>query len=307
MIRRVRAGLRAIVRTKGRIKAGIGHDAEWPKCGENRPAIRPRSGNRWILVTLIEKMNAARTHVSDGQDGGLEDLPLNIEIPLHLIRRGRRIVIYGVALRRQRSHKRRSWECRENLNREAVWRIEVIPGRVGARRDGIVEDPKAATDRSLVVAKWIVSEAKARIEVSQRRIAQEYVRNSGERFCGPVVRNRIERVLVRGWIAHELITKSEVKSKVAPSFPIILKVAVKINLAKITVAVTLVRQRPEKQEGRSAQETCKAVEHVLSAQPAGCVHIGLHALDIRSEPEAVRSVSPINIVTAPVLVLNEKE
>ena len=66
-------------------------------------------------------------------------------------------------------------------------------------------------------------------------------------------------------------------------------------------------QRTEKQEGRSAQEACQAVEHELSAQPPGRVHIGLDALDIRSEPDVVRSVSPINIVTAPVLVLNEKE
>src|SRR5262245_62009034 len=103
MIRRVGARLRSIVRAEGRIEARIGRDAEWSERGENRPAIRARSKNRRILVTLIEKMNAARTDVSNGKNGGIEDLPLNIEIPLHLIRRGRRVVVHGVALRRQRS------------------------------------------------------------------------------------------------------------------------------------------------------------------------------------------------------------
>src|SRR6266446_668930 len=60
--------------------------------------FRTRGRSRWILVALVEKMHAPRTDVSDGHDRGIHDLPLNIEIPLHLIRRGPRIVVYCVAL-----------------------------------------------------------------------------------------------------------------------------------------------------------------------------------------------------------------
>src|SRR5439155_11844174 len=56
MVRRVATRLRAIVRAEGRVDARIGGDAEWPQRGENRPAIRTCGRNRWILVTLIEKM-----------------------------------------------------------------------------------------------------------------------------------------------------------------------------------------------------------------------------------------------------------
>src|SRR5207247_448484 len=150
------------------------------------------------------------------------------------------------------------------LNREAIWRIEVIRGRVRARGDGIVENTKAATDGSLVIAKWIVGETKPRIEVPQRRIFEEDIRNQCERPGGLIVRNRIERVLVRGWIGHELIAKPEVECKVGPGFPIVLEVSIEIGLAKITVTISLFRQRAEEQEGRSAQETCKAVKHELS-------------------------------------------
>ena len=245
MVRRVGARLGAIVRAEGRIESRIGRDAERPQRRENRPAVRACGLNRRVLVTLIEKMNAARADVSDCQDGSVDDLPLDIDIPLHLIRRGRRVVVHRVALRRQRSDKRRSRECREHLNREAVRRIEVIPGRVRARRDGIVENAEAAADRSLVIAKWIVSETKARIEVPQRWIVKEYIRNLRERLCGSIVNDRIQRVLVCGWIGHELITKSEIQSKVLPNFPIVLEVGVEVRLAEITVTVTLLGQRSE--------------------------------------------------------------
>src|SRR5262249_2470695 len=157
-----------------------------------------------------------------------------------------------------------------------------------------------------VIAKWIVGETKTRAEVAQRGIVEKHVWNSCEIFCRLVVDNRIERVLVCGWIRHKLITKSKVQGKVRSRFPIVLEVGVDIRFPKITVTVTLVGKRTEEQEGRSAEETRKTVKYELSTQPTRRVHIRLHALDIRSEPNAMRSASPINVVTAAVLVLNEK-
>src|SRR5262245_51973050 len=101
MVNRVRSRLRAVVRADGGIHTWVGRDAERPEGGKNRPSIRAGGGNRWILVTLIEQMNTARTDISDGNESRVENLPLNIEIPLHLVRRRRRVVVYCVALRRQ--------------------------------------------------------------------------------------------------------------------------------------------------------------------------------------------------------------
>src|SRR5262245_1168756 len=114
-------------------------------------------------------------------------------------------------------------------------------------------------------------------------------------------------MLVCCWIRHEFVTKPEIQSEVGSSFPIVLEVSVDIRLAKITVTIALVRQRPEKQERRSAEKTRKTVEHELSAQPAWRVHVRLHACNIGSEPDAVRAVSPVNVVTASEFVLYEEK
>src|SRR5690349_11211917 len=106
MVRRVGSRFGTVIRAEGRIDARIGEDPEWSQRPKNLIAVRACCRNRWILVTLIEKMNTPRSDIPDSQNGGLEELPLNIEIPLHLIRRGRRVVVHCIALRRQRSGKR---------------------------------------------------------------------------------------------------------------------------------------------------------------------------------------------------------
>src|SRR5215475_3274321 len=126
MVRRVGSRLRAVIRADSRIDAWIGEDTDaWNQRPKNLIAVRAGCRNRWILVTLIEQMNASGADVTDRNNGGVQNLPLNIEIPLHLIRRGRRVVVHCIALRWQRSYKGREWKRWENLNCEAIWRIEI--------------------------------------------------------------------------------------------------------------------------------------------------------------------------------------
>jgi hypothetical protein len=85
MVSGVCSRLRAIIRAESRIDARIGEDAD-PRnqSPKNRIAVRACCRNRWILVTLIEKMNTPRSDVPDSENRGLEELPLNIEILLCL-------------------------------------------------------------------------------------------------------------------------------------------------------------------------------------------------------------------------------
>src|ERR1041385_9471981 len=101
-------------------------------------------------------MHSARTHVADGQSGGLEELALNIEIPLIHLRGVIRAIVHSNELRRRRQ-RAGEWigELRQGDEGESVRWIEVIAGSVGASANRIEEDSKTRADRRLVIAEGI--------------------------------------------------------------------------------------------------------------------------------------------------------
>src|SRR5436853_5383728 len=112
-------------------------------------------------------MQSTRTNITNCQSRGLEELALNIQVPLIHARRVLRVVIHSDELRRRRQRAgERIGKRRQRDERERVRRIEVITGRVSARVYRIEEHSKTRADRRLVIAERIVCKSDSGIEVS---------------------------------------------------------------------------------------------------------------------------------------------
>src|SRR6185369_13990610 len=186
-------------------------------------------------------MQSARTDVADGQSGRLEQLPLNIQIPLIHFRRDIRVIVHTNELRRRRQC---AWEwireLRQRNEGERVRRIEVIAGRVASSANRIVEDSDAGTDRCLVIAKRIVSESDSGIPIPGCGIGCENVGNALERSERRIL-HRVQRVHVRRGIRHKFVADTHVKRQLRKRLPLIVDVEIKFAFTEITIRIRLTR------------------------------------------------------------------
>src|ERR1700722_16627854 len=68
-----------------RVNPGIGNTG---RITESEPAARTGNGHWIIEVALDKHMQVMRTHIADTEYRILEELALDVQVPLHLIRRG---------------------------------------------------------------------------------------------------------------------------------------------------------------------------------------------------------------------------
>src|SRR5690348_16112189 len=141
-------------------------------------------------------MHPARADIPDGQDSASSEISLHIEIPLLLVRRlsciewhsvtqaGAPDAVVGEIIRRARGghvlrwqHWRRIQESVRKGHRSwgklvivKRW-VKVVGRGIGARGNGIMEDPVAGADRGPLVPEWRPSQTNAWIDVLLVRAA----------------------------------------------------------------------------------------------------------------------------------------
>src|SRR6266567_5289505 len=133
----------------------------------NPARIDDRDG--WIQVMLAEQVNATGTYIANSQNGALDNFTLNVQVPLHQVRRVIGLVVVTLTFRRQgqihaAQHGRgKNWT---GLGDSYKWLVSRGRRCPYARSNHVMEEPKAAANRCLVIFGRVVSETEARVPVS---------------------------------------------------------------------------------------------------------------------------------------------
>lgn len=118
-----------------------------------------------------------------------------------------------------------------------------------------MEHAKSAANRRLVVFEGIKREPDSRIEVLPGWIGLHHVRNIRERPVCQEIDDGEQIPLSLDWVAHRLITQTEVHRQPGADLPVILRVDGEIDLTIIADLIIIGRVQDAGQRGcRSVQE-----------------------------------------------------